>query len=333
MQRAFDYMSRDERLHIMMNVLRSRGAFGRDEMIDQLEISHPTFKRDLEFLRSRFQADIEYDANEKLYRLATADQLHGLAKKGNKVELAGLWFSQQELQALLSMYVLLDGYGAQAVLGPHLAPFKDRIQNLLGKNTALDNQLRSRIRILPMASRKPSEHFPQLAHAVLTRKRVHLHYASRARGDQTERVVSPQRLVHYRDNWYLDAYCHLRERLSTFSVDAILKIKPLKDAAVEISEDELEGTLAGGYGIFSGKATHTAVLRFSAERSRWVSGETWHPDQKGEWDGQEWRLTFPYSDPRELLMDILRHGSHVKVESPHDLREMVKAEHRKSLDI
>ena len=83
-------MSRDERLHIMMNVLRSRGAFGRDEMIDQLEISHPTFKRDLEFLRSRFQADIEYDASEKLYRLATADQLHGLAKKGNKVELAGL---------------------------------------------------------------------------------------------------------------------------------------------------------------------------------------------------------------------------------------------------
>ena len=59
-------MSRDERLHIMMNVLRSRGAFGRDEMLDQLEISHPTFKRDLEFLRSRYQAEIEYDAAEKL---------------------------------------------------------------------------------------------------------------------------------------------------------------------------------------------------------------------------------------------------------------------------
>ena len=321
-------MSRDERLHIMMNVLRSRGAFGRDEMIDQLEISHPTFKRDLEFLRSRFQADIEYDASEKLYRLATADQLHGLAKKGNKVELAGLWFSQQELQALLSMYVLLDGYGAQAVLGPHLAPFKDRIQNLLGKNTALDNQLRSRIRILPMASRKPSEHFPQLAHAVLTRRRVQLLYASRARGDQTERVVSPQRLVHYRDNWYLDAYCHLRERLSTFSVDAIVKIKPLKDNAVEISEQELEDTLAGGYGIFSGKATHTAVLRFSAERSRWVSAETWHPDQEGEWVGDEWQVSFPYSDPRELIMDIMRHGSHVRVLEPSSLKDLVRKEHQ-----
>jgi predicted DNA-binding transcriptional regulator YafY len=37
----------------------------------------------------------------------------------------------------------------------------------------------------------------------------------------TEREVSPQRLVHYRDNWYLDAWCHLREDVRSFSIDAI----------------------------------------------------------------------------------------------------------------
>jgi predicted DNA-binding transcriptional regulator YafY len=321
-------MSRDERLRTILQILRSRGAMTRDEILAELEISHPTFKRDLEFLRSRYQAEIEYDRTENAYRLVTADAPHGLAKAGNKVELAGLWFSQQELQALLSMYVLLEGYGTKEVLGPHLAPFQTRIQQLLGNNPAMDQQLRSRIRILPMASRKPSEHFPKLAHAVLARKRIHITYATRARGDQTERVVSPQRLVHYRDNWYLDAYCHLRERLSTFSVDAILKIKPLKDPSVEISEQELEDTLAGGYGIFSGKPVETAVLRFSKERSRWVSAETWHPAQIGEWVGDHWQISFPYSDPRELIMDIMKHGSEVRVISPQALREKVLTAHR-----
>ena len=64
-------------------------------------------------------------------------------------------------------------------------------------------------------------------------------YASRARGDTTDRVVSPQRLVHYRDNWYLDAYCHLRERLSTFSIDAMVRVQALKESAIEISGQEI----------------------------------------------------------------------------------------------
>ncbi len=325
-------MSRDERLHIMMSVLRSRGAFTRDEMLAELEISHPTFKRDLEFLRSRYQAEIDYDASEGIYRLATADQLRGRAKQGSKVELAGLWFSQQELQALLSMYVLLEGYGAQEVLGPHLAPFQTRIQELLGSDSVIDQELRTRIRILPMASRKPSEHFPKLANAVLARRRVQIVYASRARGDTTDRVVSPQRLVHYRDNWYLDAYCHLRERLSTFSIDAMVRVQALKESAIEISDQELESTLAASYGIFSGKPIDSAVLRFSAERSRWVSAETWHPDQIGEWVGDQWQISFPYSDTRELMMDIMRHGADVRVIAPDSLRALVISKHREAAD-
>jgi hypothetical protein len=49
-------------------------------------------------------------------------------------------------------------------------------------------------------------------------------------------------------------------------VDAILKIKPVRDDAVETSHQELEDNLAGGYGIFSGKATHAVVLRLEPDR-------------------------------------------------------------------
>jgi predicted DNA-binding transcriptional regulator YafY len=110
---------------------------------------------------------------------------------------------------------------------------------------------------------------------------VQIVYASRARGDTTDRVVSPQRLVHYRDNWYLDAYCHLRERLSTFSIDAMVRVQALKESAIEIS-------------------------------------------------GQE--ISFPYSDTRELMMDIMRHGADVRVIAPDSLRALVISKHREATD-
>lgn len=50
---------------------------------------------------------------------------------------------------------------------------------------------------------------------------MRIRYHSRSKDERTERVVSPQRLIYYRDNWYLDAWDHLREALRSFSIDRI----------------------------------------------------------------------------------------------------------------
>jgi proteasome accessory factor C len=137
-------------------------------------------------------------------------------------------------------------------------------------------------------------------------------------------VVSPQRLVHYRDNWYLDAWCHLRDDLRVFSVDAVAGVDLLDHQAKAVSDVVLDRELAAGYGIFAGSRTQTAVLKFEPTRARWVSRETWHPQQKGrlQADGS-WVLEVPYSDPRELVMDILKYGAGVEVLEPEDLRRQV----------
>ncbi|MDP7660069.1 MAG: WYL domain-containing protein, partial [Gammaproteobacteria bacterium] len=146
----------------------------------------------------------------------------------------------------------------------------------------------------------------------------------RSRDEDLERQISPQRLVYYRDNWYLDAWCHVRKGLRTFSVDVINDATVLPRRAREISDKTLDETLGAGFGIFSGKKTQSAVLRFSPLRARWVSRETWHSAQEGhfELDGA-YLLTVPYSDPRELVMDILKYGADVEVLAPASLRKMV----------
>jgi predicted DNA-binding transcriptional regulator YafY len=75
-----------------------------------------------------------------------------------------------------------------------------------------------------------------------------------------------------------------------------------------------------------------AKLKFSPQRARWVAAEEWHPQQRRHQDKEGYLvLEVPYSDDRELLMDILKHGHHVKVLEPPALRERVKAELREAL--
>ena len=147
------------------------------------------------------------------------------------------------------------------------------------------------------------------------------------------RQVSPQRLVHYRDNWYLDAWCHWRNGLRSFSVDAVVRVQVQDTPAIDVPDAELDDVLGAGYGIFSGRHVQWAILRFSADRARWVSAERWHPDQIGRWNSQgQWLLNVPYADPRELVMDILRHVPEVDVIGPDELRAEVVHRLREGLD-
>jgi predicted DNA-binding transcriptional regulator YafY len=72
-----------------------------------------------------------------------------------------------------------------------------------------------------------------------------------------------------------------------------------------------------------GHKTQTGVLRFTPERARWVAEETWHPKQKGHFTDAGYVLEMPYSDERELVLDILKQGPEVEVLRPKSLRKKV----------
>jgi predicted DNA-binding transcriptional regulator YafY len=157
------------------------------------------------------------------------------------------------------------------------------------------------------------------------RKRLHAHHFARQSGTTLERTLSPQRLVHYRDNWYVDAWCHLRDGLRSFSVDALTHVQVLSEDALEIEATRLDQSLGAGYGIFGGVPVDNAVLRFTPERARWVRREQWHPAQ-ASWEEQDgsFVLSVPYADDREIIGDILRFGPEVQVMAPEALKRKVQ---------
>ena len=312
-------MSRTVRLYQIENLIRLRGGASFRTLQERLEVSPATLKRDIAFLRDQLGAPIEYDRFDNVYRF-------GGEFRSEKHELPGLWFNEHELRALLLSHQMLAEIDHDGVLARHLQPLVDRIHGMLGENEAEAKALLKRVRILGQASRPvPSQWFELVGEALVKRKRIRLRYLTRSRAEAGEREVSPQRLVHYRHTWYLDAWCHQRERLLRFALDAVEHAERLATRTKDVPMRDLEAEMDGGYGIYAGPARHTARLRFEADAARWVRHEVWHPAQVlRELPDGRLEMDLPYGDDTELVMDLLRHGPSVEVLGPAGLRQAVR---------
>ncbi|KAB8172081.1 WYL domain-containing protein [Lysobacter maris] len=311
-------MERIERIHALHRILSSaRYPVTVQRLMEELECSRATAYRDLAYLRDFLMAPVvgngeagfSYDADEK-----------------DRFELPGLWLSSQELHSLLAAQQLLMRSGG-GVLSNALAPLQQRIEKLLDEHAGGRRVPMERVRVVPHRTRKLDEHaFRTVATAVLDRKRLDFEYRARSTDESTRRAVSPQRLTHYRDNWYLDAWDHARDALRSFAVDRITAARLGETDATDVPEEELDRQLASSYGIFSGTPRGWATIVFNAKAARWVADEHWHSQQQGRFlpDGR-YELKLPYSNGRELLMDVLHYGSDAQIVEPPVLREQARA--------
>ncbi|MFM9902200.1 MAG: helix-turn-helix transcriptional regulator [Polaromonas sp.] len=314
-------MSKTARLYRIEQMLQDRGCVTFSDMIEALEVSPATLKRDLAYLRDRLNAPITYDRFTGGYAMGTPQQ-------GERHQLPGLWFSPQEIRALLTMHQLLTEMDVGGLLGPHIQPLMARITALLGSTEASPEAVATRVKLMAASQRRhvPLGCFEAVGNALMMRKRLKFQYHSRHRNEVAVREVSPQRLTHYRENWYLDAWCHTSHGVRMFALDAITQATMMETPAHEVSARKVAAELGEGYGIYNGQTAVWAVLRFTPQSARWVASERWHPKQKTRQlaDGSL-EIELPYLNPIELIMDILRHGDQVRVISPPELQQAVLA--------
>ena len=318
-------MDRTERFYKIELLLRSRGCVSFVALRDELGVSRATLKRDLQYLRDRMSAPIVYSAVDNGYRFC--DPAHSGGKAAQH-ELPGLWFSENEIHAMLTMHRLLAGLDDDGVLARHLQPLMEKLQGMLGTDATQARELMRRIKVIGTARRRvPSRHFELLGGALVQRKRVWLRYFKRSDRSLSEREVSPQRLVNYRNTWYLDAWCHSSDGLRRFALDAMREARVMDGKARNVSVRDLETALDSGYGIYGGGNAKVkwATLVFNEDAAQWVANEEWHPQQKAHWlkDGG-YELQVPYSEPTELVMDILRHGDSVVVAADKALAALIR---------
>lgn len=312
-------MTKTARVYKIEMLIRNRGHVSFQTLLDELEVSPATLKRDLDYLKDQLGAPIVYDRFLNGYKF-------GEEYRGQKHELPGLWFNERELYLLLMAHQLLSDLDSDGVISRHLQPLLERIHQMLGTSEADAKALLKRVKVIGSAKRPvPSQFFELVGEALLKRRRLHLRYLTRGRGEVSERDVSPQRLVHYKNTWYLDAWCHTRERLLRFALDAIEQATALEAKAKDVPLKQVEAEMDGGYGIYAGGKAQWAALVFEPAAAKWVSQEQWHSAQRSMWraDGR-YELEVPFTDETELAMDILRHAGHVEVIRPASLAARVR---------
>lgn len=109
-------------------------------------------------------------------------------------------------------------------------------------------------------------------------------------------------------------------------------LKRGKEPAVEVDKAAIDAMVGKDFGIYSGGERKWAKLWFSALQARWVEAEVWHPEQKATvQDDGSLVLEVPYSDQRELLLDVLKFGPEAEVLEPPELREEVHSRLRRAL--
>ena len=309
-------MSEMDRLYRLKDLLTTHRSLTLAQIMGKLETSRATANRDIAKLRDQLGVPVMFDRDLAGYCID---------KSSPAAELPGVWFSQDEILALLTIQSML-GQLEPGLLGPKLKPLQKRLNAMLEKRGLEPDVLAERVRLLHAGKRRLGlQSFEAVARATLGRKKIRVTHFSRQNGQSTERTLSPQQLVHYRDNWYVDAWCHLRKDVRSFAVDAIQAATVLDEDAKDIDQDSLKQVMQSSYGIFGGQPKAVVKLRFTPDRARWVRQEQWHPQEQAldEPDGS-YLLSFPYSDERELVGDILRFGEDVEVLEPPALRAQVK---------
>lgn len=316
-------MSKSHRKSRLKRYLKDcRQALSLKHLADHFDCSEKTIRRDIEELACEQQAPW-YVYQNKVY----FDE-----RRYRQLELDGFWLSEQELKALFVLDHALEKL-SNGVLIQQLKPIKPMLLKILGES-GREESLTRKVKILEIASRNIAPKvFQTLTQSLSESKCLQIRYWKRHTNQSQLREVSPLQLVRYKDNWYLDAYCHHRKAIRSFSLDAILDCTIQENATHEIEEQALQKHFADSYGIFSGEADKVAELHFNEYISRWIQNEIWHPDQitEKQADGSV-IMKLPYHYDTELIQDILKYGPNVKVLSPPELKQKVQDQLKRTLE-
>jgi predicted DNA-binding transcriptional regulator YafY len=246
-------MSQMERVFSIDRLLRRRTPPTKADLLRQLAVSAATLKRDLEFMRSRLHAPIIWDRTSGGYRYQNP------VGSQREFQVPGLWFSAEEIHALLLVRELLSQL-QPGFLAEQLEPLGRRLGDLV-EASGIGSE---RIVVHPTPLRPVNQEvFDRVAAATINRKRIGIVYFGRHRNEESDRIISPQCLIYYRGTWYLDAWCHTREDWRRFALDCVQAVRTMTTPA-------LDRQLRFGfktYGIYAGNSARIATLHFDVQES------------------------------------------------------------------
>jgi len=288
-------------------------------LAENFELTGRTAQRDIEFIRDRLYAPLEYNHKNR-----------GYSYTNDSYELPGQWINESNILAL-SLAVRLASTIPDRALKDQLCQLIDRIPALKNGNTATSclERLSARISVKNIEySQVDREIFRQSVEALFAGSSLRIVYSSPHTKTTTERIIHPLHLMHYMGSWHLIAWCGKKKDLRNFALSRIQSTLPVnEDLPLPDNLPKLKEYTRQHFGIMQGESSIEVGLRFAPKIAARVSEQIWHPKQRSSIspDGSL-ILHFPVADFRELVKIILSHGADIEVLEPPELKMLVRKE-------
>lgn len=289
-----------------------------------LEVNPRTVHRDLEFLRDSWGAPLAFSHRHNGYYYEAGDYAIPLFRM-TEGELVALFLAERQMQQYRG------------------TPFGRQLATALGKLTAtLPDEVTLDLSHLgdvysfrhQASDAGDAKRFGRLARATLQGRQLELVYWTASRDETTRRVVDPYHLASIGGDWYLIAYCHLRQAIRMFAPG---RIRSLRETGVRFerpADFRIADYLDAGFRAMRGNGPPRRIrLRFTPEAARYIRERTWHPTQRlQERKDGSLVLSMNVTHLLEVQRWVLSHGSGCEVLGPEELRRAVRRELQRTLE-
>lgn len=282
-------------------------------LADEFEISQVQAQRDIEFMRDRLGAPLEYQYADKGYVL-TDDSFC----------LPSVWIEEEELLLLAVAKELIHDGDARKVLAT-------LFEKILPVNGRADIDAISDLISYKGTGcyRHPAGILSRLMSILLESREAGIQYRPpySTSPDTILMSIIPRHLLYYKTNWYLLA--HSQGELHTFALSRIEAVTPGTETADKVNGVVIRELINNAFGIFItdvNRPIETVQLRFPAYMAQYIESIVFHPRQTITTleDGRV-DLIFSSTINRELINEVMRFIDKVEIVEPEVLRiETVK---------
>lgn len=314
-------VSREEKVKTLRileidKMIRSGTFPNARQLGEEFEVSRATIMRDLDFLRDRYQAPIEYDFERK-----------GFYYTDKSFVIQNVMLNESEIFSIFAIEPLLAQYRNTPLEGSIKSIFQklvDFMPNQVSVDTVL---LGDKISFIP--DPKPeirNEVFKTVFKCIREKKTLWFEYKGNKDKELAGRQADPYHIVCRQGDWYMLAWCHKHEEIRLFSLARIGQCQ-VTEASFEVPEDfSPEKHIDPSFGIWSGEKNQMNVeLMFAPVLHNYVMERNFHPsEQKKEMKDGSVLITFQTNQLTQLVNWVMTFGKSVKVLNPPELVQEVK---------
>ncbi len=293
------------------------GSFPTAEQLAALTETHiRTTRRDIEYLRDTLLAPVEF-----------CRQRRGWHYSRPTYQMPGIRLNEDQLTSLLIAKQALDatpGNPFAAQLDKLIAHFKAEFDDWAGPSAARISATHSTRHTSPLTQSLDRLDF--ISKSVADRAQLKIDYWTASTKTQTTRVIDPLHLANIDGQWYLVAYCHLRQAIRMFAPWRIESSRPTGETFDVPDDFSATEHLASAFRLMADEPghVHRVILRFSGRIAHYIAERTWHPSQQIERrPSDELILTMELSSLVEVERWILSWGVDVDVIAPVTLRNQL----------